>query len=204
MKVYYIWDAYCGWCYGFDSILKPFLDRHPDLELEVISGGLFNQDQPISAYPHIAGANQEISRLCGVTFGPAYQAVLEDGSLVLDSNHAALGYEILRAQLPQNKWMSLASALQEAFYQKGKSLSDPDTYAQLASDFGLDAQAIAQEVATAQASGRLSVDFTKAAAFGVTSFPTLIIEKAGKFYDLRDNAMTLAELEENLEMVKAL
>lgn len=204
MKVYYIWDAYCGWCYGFDSSLKPFLDHHPDLDLEVISGSLFNQGQPISAYPHIANANQEISRLFGITFGPAYQAVLEEGSLVLDSNHAALGYEILQEKLPQNQWMSLASALQEAFYQKGQSLSDPATYAQLASDFGLDAQAIVQEVAATQASERLSLDFTKAAEFGVTSFPTLVIEKAGKFYDLRGGAMTVEELEANLEMVKTL
>ena len=35
MKVYYIFDSYCGWCYGFETILKPFIEAHPELEVTV-------------------------------------------------------------------------------------------------------------------------------------------------------------------------
>ena len=43
MKVYYIFDSYCGWCYGFETILKPFVEAHPELEVTALSGGLFTQ-----------------------------------------------------------------------------------------------------------------------------------------------------------------
>ena len=38
MKVYYIFDSYCGWCYGFETILKPFIEAHPELEVTALSG----------------------------------------------------------------------------------------------------------------------------------------------------------------------
>lgn len=67
MKIYYFWDAYCGWCYGFEAIFEKFLENHQDLEVEVISGGLFF-DKKISDFPHIPVANMKISAMFGVKF----------------------------------------------------------------------------------------------------------------------------------------
>jgi putative protein-disulfide isomerase len=44
-RLIYVWDAYCGWCYGFSKSLRAFYKNHPDIPLEVISGGLFQGDQ---------------------------------------------------------------------------------------------------------------------------------------------------------------
>jgi len=41
MKILYFWDAYCGWCYGFDKLFTKFYENHTDIEIEIISGGLF-------------------------------------------------------------------------------------------------------------------------------------------------------------------
>ena len=44
MKILYFWDAYCGWCYGFNKIFTKFYEKHSDVEIEIISGGLFFGD----------------------------------------------------------------------------------------------------------------------------------------------------------------
>lgn len=79
MKIYYIFDALCGWCYGFNKPMKEFYSCHKNIEIEVISGGLFvgNRAQAIVNYPHIPGANARISAIFGVNFSENYQKMLE-------------------------------------------------------------------------------------------------------------------------------
>ena len=51
MKLYYIIDAYCGWTYGFNHIFTKFMQDHPDIEIEVINGGLFVGDNKKKMVP---------------------------------------------------------------------------------------------------------------------------------------------------------
>lgn len=202
MKIIYIWDAYCGWCYGFDQILKPFIQNHPEIDFEMVSGGLFDQGKPISAYPHIPGANVQIAQLYGVAFGPAYEELLADGQLILSSYHAAAGFGLLRNQLDSSQHINLASELQAKFYQNGQSLSDPKIYLELADQYGLDKHRISTELETLFAQEhQIHPDYAKARAYGVQSYPTLLIEYQGQLYNLRGNAQTSQELENNLQIL---
>ncbi|WP_330347111.1 hypothetical protein [Streptomyces sp. NBC_00582] len=56
----------------------------------MLSGGLFTGPRalPVSAYPHIPGANERIAHLTGVSFGDGYRAALADGAVVMDSADA--------------------------------------------------------------------------------------------------------------------
>jgi len=49
---------------------------------------------------------------------------------------------------------------------------------------------------------RASTIRTFARQIGVTSFPTLFLEINGKHYDLKGSAITLNDLEENLNIIK--
>lgn len=202
MKLYYIWDAYCGWCYGFKGILKDFMAKHPELKLEIISGGLFDQGNPMSAYPHIPEVNQQISQIFRVEFGKAYEKVLLDGSLVMNSYHAAVGFGLLKNALSQDRWLDLADALQTAFYKDGLSLSDVATYHRLAEQFGVASFELYQAIALAlkEETGQ-HPDFQLARNFGVRGYPTLLLEKNGNIYDLRGDTVTVKELENNFNML---
>lgn len=46
-----------------------------------------------------------------------------------------------------------------------------------------------------------SPEFIQARQLGVQSYPTLLLEKNGTFYDVRGQAMTVAELEMNLDQL---
>lgn len=73
----YVMDAYCGWCYGFSESIQKFHKKHPELTINVISGGLFIGDRNIS----------EVTE--GV-FGNKYKELLEDGTFVVDSEGPAI------------------------------------------------------------------------------------------------------------------
>ncbi len=206
MKVYYIWDALCGWCYGFGAILTPFLANHPELEVEIISGGLFLNERslPIAAYHHIPKANEQITHIYGVSFGENYNKLLQDGKIVLDSYHPAVGFSVLKNYLPNEKHILLAKDLQKAFYENGQSLSEISTYENLALKYQLNAQEICENIQKQWTEKANHSDFQKAKAFGVQSYPTLILEKEGKFYDLKGNTVSISDLEQNLEIIKNL
>jgi len=139
--VVYVMDAYCGWCWGFSARIVEFeaANRHR-VPFTAISGGLFTgqRARPISAYPHIPGANARIARLTGAHFGEAYQRVLEEGRLVMNSSDAGAALAALRNLAPQ-KTIHWTRQLQEAFYERGQSLSEPATIGGIAAAEGFDA-----------------------------------------------------------------
>src|SRR4051794_25543128 len=150
MKLVYVFDAYCGWSYGFAPTLTELVRRHPDLELEVVSGGLFTGARrvPIREFGYVQGANTKITELTGVTFGPGYERLIADGSFVMDSEDAARGVAALRHVAPE-RIVELAAALQHAFYVDGMSLSDTATYQAVAEAAGLDAKSVVAAFAAA-------------------------------------------------------
>ncbi|MFK0112296.1 DsbA family protein [Streptomyces sp. NPDC091217] len=180
VRLTYAFDAYCGWCYGFEPALHEFAAANADrIELRVLSGGLFTGPRalPVSAYPHIPGANERIAQLTGVTFGDGYRAALADGTVVMDSADAATGLVALRSQ-PGASALDAAAALQRAWYVDGRSLSDPEVYRELATELGLDADATAAAYASPAARAEAESDFFEVRRLGVDSYPTLVLHTA--------------------------
>ncbi|WP_416970823.1 DsbA family protein [Streptomyces sp. 4F14] len=173
----YAFDAYCGWCYGFGPALHEFAAANADrIELRVLSGGLFTGSRalPVSAYPHIPGANDRIAELTGVTFGAGYRAALKDGTAVMDSADAATGLVALRGQ-PGANALDAAAAMQRAWYLDGRSLSDPALYRDLAGELGLDADAVATAYASPATRAEAAADFRAVRRLGVDGYPTLLL-----------------------------
>ena len=172
MKGYYIFDSYCGWCYG----------------------GLFMDGHSLSAFPYMSDTNKRIADMFGVEFGKPYLNLLETGSMVPDSNGAAIGFGVLRSFLPKGEHVNLASKMHEAFYLDGNK--------SIAKSYDLPADKIAEEFIRISEEGKYHPDFYEARKIGVTSFPTLFLEINGKHYDLKGSAITLNDLEENLNIIK--
>jgi putative protein-disulfide isomerase len=83
----YVFDAYCGWSHGFSGTLQQVAARHPDLPVEVVSGGLFTgaRRRPIRELGYVSDANATISEMTGAEFGDGYRRRIADGSFVMDS-----------------------------------------------------------------------------------------------------------------------
>jgi len=193
MELVYVFDAYCGWSYGFAPTMTELARRHPELPVRVISGGLFvgGRRVPIAEFGYVQGANAKISELTGVPFGEAYDRLIADGTFVMDSEAAARGMAALASASP-DRAVELAELLQEAFYVDGLSLSDASTYRAVASRAGLDGDAVVAEFSSAVA------DFREARQLGVSGFPTLLAVSDGVAHTLAVGHATLDEVEERL------
>ncbi|GGV57423.1 DsbA family protein [Streptomyces massasporeus] len=176
MQLAYAFDAYCGWSHGFSPTLREVVSPHPDLSVEVISGGLFTGSRrvPIRAFGYVQGANAQIAELTGARFGEGYDRLIADGSFVMDSEAAARGVAALRRAAAPDRMAELAGALQRAFYVDGLSLSEAATYRKVAEEAGLDTDAVVSTLESPEAHDSAADDFQRCAELGVTGFPTLL------------------------------
>jgi putative protein-disulfide isomerase len=195
VKLVYVFDAYCGWSHAFSGTLETVIARHPELPVEVVSGGLFTGARrvPIREYGFIRGANAQISERTGATFGEAFDALLADGSFVMDSEAAARGLIALREIAPERA-AELAIAMQKAFFHDGLSLSNAKTYRTIADAFGIDSDA----VVVAFKSAEPEADFTRATQLRVSSFPTLMALQGNKAFALARGHATVDEIDKRL------
>ncbi|WP_217242247.1 DsbA family protein [Streptomyces sp. AC555_RSS877] len=199
MKLVYVFDAYCGWSHGFTATLREITSRHPDLPVEVVSGGLFTGSRrvPIREFGYVQGANAKIAELTGATFGQAYEELIADGSFVMDSEAAARGVAAVR-QVAPDRAAELAADLQHAFYIDGLSLSEAATYRTVAQAAGLDADAVVAAFEAPEAQTAARADFRRAAQLGVTGFPTLLAVDGDSVTPLAYGHATADEVDERL------
>ncbi|MFE2060864.1 DsbA family protein [Streptomyces sp. NPDC059467] len=204
MKLVYVFDAYCGWSHGFSGTLSEIASRHPELPVEVVSGGLFTGSRrvPIREFGYVQGANAKIAELTGAEFGEGYDRLIADGSFVMDSEAAARGVAALRQTAP-DRAAELAAALQHAFYVDGLSLSDPATYRTVAEAAGLDAEAVLAAFAAPGTRAAADADFRRAAELGVTGFPTLLAVDGDSVTPLAHGHATADEVDVRLAAVAA-
>jgi len=202
MKLVYVFDAYCGWSYGFSPALSRVVARHPALQVEVVSGGLFAGPQrvPVGELGFVHAANARITQLTGVRFGDGYLRTIADGSFVMDSEAAARGMAALRAAAP-HRAVELAVALQRAFFVHGHSLSLPGTYRMIAEARGLDAEAVLDTFTSPASQIAAEADFRRAAGLAVEAYPTLLAVDAGRAVHLARGHATADEIEQRLSGV---
>jgi putative protein-disulfide isomerase len=203
--VLYVMDAYCGWCHGFSPRLREFeaANRHR-VEFRVISGGLFVAERlrPIGTYAYISDANAHIAQLTGAQFGEPYQRLLADGSFVMNSNDAAEALAALRAFAPE-RGIHFAARLQEAFYLKGRSLSDHDTIIDIAVSEGLDAAQVHRLLVGKYARKAAAADFSLARRLGVASYPTLLFVEGTQAHVMPATGATIGVLNARLDALLA-
>lgn len=207
MEIKYIFDTYCGWCYGFDAIMIDWLEQSPkDIEIEMISGGLFTGDNTLKLSDfenNMRVANGQIAGLYGVEFGKGFEKALSKGSLVLDSSYPAAGIAYIKNFLSGKDLLNFIISLQRAFYIDGKDLRRPEVYIELADMHGLKGQIDVQKMINIINEHNLGdSDFKKTNELKVGGFPTLIARTTGDWFNLKANAYTASELVYNYNLLK--
>lgn len=204
MKILYFWDAYCGWCYGFDKIFTKFYENHSDIEIEIISGGLFFGDnsKKIKEYGYFQEGNKRISEMYDVEFGEEYNRVLEEGEMILNSIHPAIAMDVVKEFIPNSKLLNFAYDIQCKFFIEGKSLSEVKTYVELSDKYEIDSSDFALKLTIAfKNSNPIHSDFIKTLNLGIESYPTAVLEKDGEYYDLRGYATEPEDIEIHFNLI---
>ena len=74
--IYYCYDAYCGWCYGFSQVMQKIAEEYKDrIFFETLSGGMIPKEsaQHIGKMAgYIKGAYKNVEDMTGIKFGEDY------------------------------------------------------------------------------------------------------------------------------------
>lgn len=201
--VVYVYDALCGWCYGFSPVMAKAEKEFGDKALfRVVSGGL-RIDEGVGTIndvaPFIKTAYGDVEKATGVKFGEAsVNKLIKTGTMRLNSLPAAIAMSIVKER---NVALSLAYTrqLHKMIYVDGH---DPETisqYAVYAAAIGIDTVGFTQAMRSHNYEQLARADFAYAANMGVTGFPAVFIAREGRLTRLTNGYVGWAELEKQLK-----
>ncbi len=208
MKLMYVFDPLCGWCYGFSNVITAFADAHPEMEVEVIAGGMVLGDRvgPLADIaPYLRGAYKNVENRTGIVFGEAYlQELFGEAAMTMDSappSRALVAYRSIVRD--ERAVLRFASAIQKAIYFDGVAPRDVHAWIQLATEFGIDARAFDAAYNDPATEKAMLSGFGKSDALGVTGFPTVLVAHNDQLYAIARGYADAAALERALVEVKA-
>ena len=202
-KVIYVYDAICGWCFGFGpSMEKLNAEFAGKVDFEVVSGGLRIGDQVGSinaTAPFIKTAYKDVEKATGIMFGEKFvNGNLKSGEMILNSLPPAIAMCIFREKLPQ-KSMAYSKLLHEGIYVQNLEPESTAWYAEYAGKLGFDVADFNQKMKGDKYKILAEQDFSRAKSLGVTGFPAVILLKDGKYTTISNGYTDFANLKKSLE-----
>lgn len=207
MKIIYVYDALCGWCYGFSPVMTQFHDKYKDsLSFEVISGGMITNGRigPIGEVAsYISWAYKDVENATGVQFGSVFlNETLKKGTAIFTSIPPAIALSVFK-DLDEKNSVQFAAELQKAIYYDGIEPENLDAYGAIATKFGLDAKTFVLKMKEPKYTILAESDFQKSNALGVSGFPTVFVEVDGKYHKIGSGYMPFNQLETNFLTIKS-
>mgnify|MGYP004445693791 FL=1 len=199
----YFADTYCAWCYGFDREFLAFLDKHPEVELEVCMGGLYagSRVKPLNEWPQLPQVVKDVEAVYPLSL-IGFTKQIEAGDYVMNSDQPASVFVRLKEFLSGRQALELLMRMQEAFFLEGKDLRLAETYMPIVQVMGLEDQITEVQIEEALGNPQLAYeDYRKARALGVESYPTVTMLHNGTWYNLRGDALDEAGLEDNFDNI---
>jgi len=196
MRITYLFDPLCGWCYGATPALERLLTLD-DVRIELAPTGVFAGDhaRPMDAqFAAYAWQNdQRIQRLTGQVFSEAYRtSVLNRPGGLFDSAPATLAIVAVGLTDPAGQITAL-KALQRARYVDGRNNSDIAVVADVLSNAGF-AEAARQvrhpdEPVLAAYRQSLAAARADMARFGANGVPALVVGEGSARHLLQTRAL---------------
>lgn len=176
----YIYDALCGWCYGFSPVMKNLYYKYKEeFDFQVISGGMILGDRvgPISQMaPYIKSAYKNVEETTGVKFGNKFiNEVLEEGTMLLSSEKPSIALSVFKSYLPQEAVL-FAHDIQKALNYYGLDLNKDDTYIDLIKPFNLPADEFIAKLNNEEYRQLAYYDVALARQLQVTGYPAAFIK----------------------------
>jgi putative protein-disulfide isomerase len=201
MKIIYVYDALCGWCYGFSPVMNKFYENHKvECNFEAVSGGMITGDRigPIGdVAPYISWAYLDVEKATGIKFGTDFlDKTLKQGTAIFSSIKPSIALSVFKTLQPQNG-IAFASALNKAIYYDGLEPENVNAYKKLATDFNLNADDFIAKMQDSTYLKLAEADFARSNQLGVNGFPSVFVEHNGKIFKLASGYTTLSDLEEN-------
>lgn len=179
-KLIYVGDPMCSWCYGFSDELTKVVDHYPELELEMVMGGLrpYNTQSMADLKDFLSHHWEDVNKASGQEF--SYE-ILDRTDITYDTEPPCRASLVVREIAPE-KELYFFKGVQTAFYKENKNLHLAESYHNLLKKLDIDSSTFDAAFSSDAKKALVKNDFSRARDLGVNSFPTLLVEKAGKTY----------------------
>ncbi len=202
----YIADPMCSWCYGFGPELNALLEGLPGLPLTIVVGGLRAYNEKVTDDALRSKLLEHWRQVAERTGLPFVDDGLKRENFVYDTEPACRAVVAARMLAPQ-ACLPVFHAIQHAFYAEGQDVTQGNVLASVA------AAALTEAGVPTEASAFLDTwkshpailathsDFELAKRWGVTGFPTLVLEREGRLDMVTSGYVPMPRL---IELLQAL
>nr|WP_038493434.1 DsbA family protein [Janthinobacterium agaricidamnosum] len=210
MKLVYVGDPMCSWCYGFGKELTALMQQHPELPLQIIVGGVRAGAKDVlddSGKQFRLGHWARVEENSGLPFNRAAFMALEN--FVYDTEPVCRAVVTTRKLVPQADLLAVFRALQQGFYVDGRDTTDGRVLADIAAaalnaaGYAIDAGLFHATWETPEVIAETHADFSRARAIGVRSFPALLLDTGKEFIPVSPGYASHSQLEQQLSRLLA-
>lgn len=203
--IYYCYDAYCGWCYGFSPVIKKIAEEWQDkLVFEVLSGGMMPKEaaRPVSSIAgYISQAYKTVEERTGIRFGEDFLWHMfnpEQSDWIMHSEKSAAALCIFK-EIHQGLQVAFASDLQYALNYEGRDLTDDEAYRHLLLKYGIPEETFYSRLNSEVYAEKARYEFSLCKQLQVTGFPQVLLQAGPqKFYLLARGYTDYDSLQERL------
>ena len=205
MKLIFIGDPMCSWCYGFGKEMSALAERHPELTLSILVGGLRAGATDVlddNGKQFRLGHWARVEESSGLPFNR--KAFLARENFVYDTEPVCRAVVAARRLAPEADQLNVFRALQNAFYADGLDTTDGDVLAQVASTalqqagHQITAAAFRAEWDQPATIAETRADFAYVRSLGINSFPALLLETDAGLYEISPGYARVDQLERQL------
>ncbi|HAT7738615.1 TPA: DsbA family protein [Vibrio vulnificus] len=174
IKLYYVHDPMCSWCWGYKPTLEKLKQQLPGvIQFEYVVGGL----APDSTLPMLPEMQQKIESIwhqIEQRLGTQFNYEFWTRCTPVRST-----YQACRAVIAagfQDSYEQMLEAIQHAYYLRAMPPHDEATHRQLAQEIGLNVQQFENDVTGRLLEGVFEEQLSLARSLGVNAYPSLVLQ----------------------------
>jgi len=189
--IIYFGDPMCSWCYGFSNEVSAIKDAFPEMNFEMVMGGLrpYGTQTMAELKNFLKEHWEEIGHLTGQPFS---FDILSDPTFIYDTEPACRAVVVVRNMKPESE-LAFFKNVQKLFYSNNKDPKLESSYTELLKEFGIDPLSFATKWNSAEFKEKTKTDFAISQKMGVRGFPSMVL-KLGDKYQLISNGYQKSEV----------
>jgi putative protein-disulfide isomerase len=194
MKLILVADPMCSWCYWFGKEVAELHQAVPELALQVVVGGLARLDYWLRA-----------EAASGLTFDR--EAFITNENLAYDTEPACRAVVTARRLAPKVDQLAILRSIQHAFYDDERDITKSEVLADVTAGtlsklgFATTPNEFLKVWQSAEAMAETRGDFLQARRWGISSFPSLLLEDGEELYSLAPGFMDAWQLASRIRVV---
>ncbi|MFN8417115.1 MAG: DsbA family protein [Cytophagaceae bacterium] len=201
MKLVYVYDALCGWCYGFGGVMEKVDANYKEvLPLQVMSGGMIPKAyaRPIGHMSnYILQTLPRLERMTGATVGEPYKKMLREGTYVMSSEPPAIALSIVKS-MDSTKAFSFAHTVQKNLFIDMMDINTEPIYLDAVKKLGMDTTEFNQKWTDSTYYKAAQDEFRQVQQLHVSGFPALFLVKDNQWIKLSEGYASYESIEKQL------